>query len=86
MTRGKETFVVQNTHKKAAFENRQGNAQRDQIHANICKVLLKSLAVYLLCVRAVSTAERRGNRKHNSASKMCANLKLFHILLMLLRL
>lgn len=31
MTRGKETFVVQNTHKKAAFEKRQGNAQRDQI-------------------------------------------------------
>lgn len=33
----------------------------------------------------MSTAERKGNRKHNSASKMCANLKLFHILLMLLR-
>lgn len=49
----------------------------------ICKRLLKSLTVYLLCVRVVNTGGKTGNRTHISASKICANLKHVHILLML---
>lgn len=88
VTRGKQTFVVENTHAKKNkktltsrfFAGWQGNAQRDQIilHLIHMHVSVKVLRfVYLHCVGLVNTAERKGNRKHNSASKICAIWSIF---------
>ncbi len=83
MTRGKETFIVEktNTHTHTEKEKKtrvlllrvdKKKAQRDQIilHLIHMHVSVKALHfVYLHCVRLVSAAERKGNRKRNSASK-----------------
>lgn len=81
VTRRKETFVVQKHAHAHAHTHAQTppllradkqNAQRDHVilHLIHMYVSVKVLHfVYLHCVRVVSTAERKGNRNRNGASK-----------------